>query len=87
MLYQEDKLSFIVWINIALGSTLGSAGAAPVPNAGVIMLITVWETALPGFAVPDAIAYVQVIICIFYFILVLMVLICYCMNCRRLVLL
>jgi hypothetical protein len=32
------------------------------------MLITVWETALPGFAVPDAIAYVQVIICIFYFI-------------------
>jgi Na+/H+-dicarboxylate symporter len=38
---QEDKLSVVVWINIALGSTLGSAGAAPVPNAGVIMLITV----------------------------------------------
>jgi len=23
------------------------------------MLITVWETALPGYSVPDAIAYVQ----------------------------
>ena len=57
---QEDKLTIIAWINIALGSTLGSAGAAPVPNAGVVMLITVWETALPGFSVPDAIAYVQV---------------------------
>lgn len=57
----EDKLTIIAWINIALGSTLGSAGAAPVPNAGVVMLITVWETALPGFSVPDAIAYVQAI--------------------------
>lgn len=66
---------------MAIGASLGSAGTAPVPNAGacgiksfhicsvitsyywsaIIMLITVWETALPGTSVPDAIAYVQAI--------------------------
>jgi Na+/H+-dicarboxylate symporter len=51
----------VTWINVALGASLGSAGSAPVPNAGVIMLITVWETAFAGYAVPDAIAYVQAV--------------------------
>lgn len=57
----QRKLNIATWINVGLGSTLGSAGAAPVPNAGVVMLITVWETAFPGYAVPDAISYVQAI--------------------------
>lgn len=47
------------WVNVGLASSLGSAGAAPVPNAGIVMLITVWETALPGYSVPDVIAYIQ----------------------------
>lgn len=82
----ERKLNIGTWINVGLGSSLGSAGAAPVPNAGrprgcnvhwyfpnsrhlvlslvfsitgIVMLITVWETAMPGYSVPDAIAYVQ----------------------------
>lgn len=55
----EDKLDIATWINVGLASSLGSAGAAPVPNAGIVMLITVWETALPGYSVPDTIAYVQ----------------------------
>ena len=57
----EDKLDVVTWINVALGASLGSAGSAPVPNAGVIMLITVWETAFAGYEVPDAIAYVQAV--------------------------
>lgn len=57
----EDKLDVVTWINVALGASLGSAGSAPVPNAGVIMLITVWETAFAGYSVPDAIAYVQAV--------------------------
>lgn len=48
------------WVNIALGSSLGSVGAAPVPSAGMVTLITVWQTAFPGEDIPDAIAYVQV---------------------------
>ena len=57
----EDKLDVVTWVNVALGASLGSAGSAPVPNAGVIMLITVWETAFAGEVVPDAIAYVQAV--------------------------
>jgi hypothetical protein len=30
----ENKLNFFTWVNVALGSTLGSIGAAPVPSAG-----------------------------------------------------
>lgn len=57
----QNKLSIATWINVGVASSLGSAGAAPVPNAGIIMLITVWETAIPGYNVPDAIAYIQAI--------------------------
>jgi Na+/H+-dicarboxylate symporter len=57
----ENKLDIVTWVNVALGASLGSAGSAPVPNASVIMLITVWETAFAGYAVPDAIAYVQAV--------------------------
>lgn len=57
----EGKLDIVTWVNVALGASLGSAGSAPVPNAGVIMLITVWETAFAGYSVPDAIAYVQAV--------------------------
>ena len=30
----EKKLTIATWVNVGLGSSLGSAGAAPVPNAG-----------------------------------------------------
>lgn len=30
----EKKLNFLTWVNVALASTLGSIGAAPVPSAG-----------------------------------------------------
>lgn len=48
------------WLNVAIGSTLGSIGAAPVPSAGLVILITVWETVFPGKEIPQAVAYVQV---------------------------
>jgi Na+/serine symporter len=55
-----DTLSPFTWINIALCSSLGSVGAAPVPSAGMVTLITVWQTVFPSDDVPEAIAYVQV---------------------------
>ena len=30
----SGKLNFFTWVNVALASTLGSVGAAPVPSAG-----------------------------------------------------
>ena len=37
-----------------------SVGAAPVPSAGLVTMITVWQTAFPEYDVPSAISYVQV---------------------------
>jgi Na+/H+-dicarboxylate symporter len=53
-------MTAFTWINIALCCSLGSVGAAPVPSAGMVTLITVWQTVFPSHDVPEAIAYVQV---------------------------
>jgi Na+/H+-dicarboxylate symporter len=53
-------MNAVSWLNVAIGSTLGSIGAAPVPSAGLVILITVWETVFPGKEIPQAVAYVQV---------------------------
>jgi Na+/H+-dicarboxylate symporter len=37
-----------------------SVGAAPVPAAGLVTMITVWQTAFPEYDVPSAISYIQV---------------------------
>ncbi|OQR99822.1 dicarboxylate/amino acid:cation (Na or H) symporter (DAACS) family protein [Thraustotheca clavata] len=39
-------------------SLLGSMGTAPVPNAGLIMLITVWKTVFPNIPLPHSFVYV-----------------------------
>ncbi|OQS02872.1 dicarboxylate/amino acid:cation (Na or H) symporter (DAACS) family protein [Thraustotheca clavata] len=39
-------------------SLLGSMGTAPVPNAGLIMLLTVWKTVFPDIALPHSFVYV-----------------------------
>eukprot|EP00602_Paraphysomonas_sp_CaronLab_P005310 CAMPEP_0185017614 /NCGR_PEP_ID=MMETSP1103-20130426/547_1 /TAXON_ID=36769 /ORGANISM="Paraphysomonas bandaiensis, Strain Caron Lab Isolate" /LENGTH=356 /DNA_ID=CAMNT_0027547109 /DNA_START=469 /DNA_END=1539 /DNA_ORIENTATION=+ len=57
----QSNFDISTWVNVGLGASLGSAGTAPVPNAAIVMLITVWETAVPHESVPDAIAYVQAI--------------------------
>mmetsp|Transcript_10806 Transcript_10806/g.16437 ORF Transcript_10806/g.16437 Transcript_10806/m.16437 type:complete len:570 (-) Transcript_10806:236-1945(-) len=59
--HYENKVNAFTWVNVALGSTLGSVGAAPVPSAGLVTMITVWQTAFPNYDVPSAIAYVQAI--------------------------
>lgn len=64
--YHMNALS---WLNVAIGSTLGSIGAAPVPSAGLVILITVWETVFPGKEIPQAVAYVQVFLLFFFYFL------------------
>ena len=53
-------MNAVSWLNVAIGSTVGSIGAAPVPSAGLVILITIWETVFPGKEIPHAVAYVQV---------------------------
>ncbi|KDO18446.1 hypothetical protein SPRG_16223 [Saprolegnia parasitica CBS 223.65] len=42
-------------------SLIGSMGTAPVPNAGLVMLMTVWKTVFPTIALPSAFVYVVAI--------------------------
>ena len=72
-LAHSDRLHMnaLSWLNVAIGSTLGSIGAAPVPSAGLVILITVWETVFPGKQIPQAVAYVQVR----YFILLILIIV------------
>lgn len=57
----EGSISAFTWVNVAIASSLGSVGAAPVPSAGIVTTITVWQTAFPRDEVPSAISYVQAI--------------------------
>ncbi|KDO25791.1 hypothetical protein SPRG_09087 [Saprolegnia parasitica CBS 223.65] len=42
-------------------SLLGCVGTAPVPNSGLIMLMTVWKTVLPNIPLPGAFIYIVAI--------------------------
>ncbi|OQR88494.1 dicarboxylate/amino acid:cation (Na or H) symporter (DAACS) family protein [Thraustotheca clavata] len=39
-------------------SLLGSMGTSPVPNAGLIMLLTIWKTIFPDISLPHSFVYV-----------------------------
>lgn len=41
--------------------TLGAVGASPIPNAGLVMIVTIWDTVFPGVPIPVQIAYIQAI--------------------------
>jgi Na+/H+-dicarboxylate symporter len=50
----------VTWNLIFLFVIFSSVGAAPVPAAGLVTMITVWQTAFPEYDVPSAISYIQV---------------------------
>ncbi|OQR87790.1 dicarboxylate/amino acid:cation (Na or H) symporter (DAACS) family protein [Achlya hypogyna] len=56
-----DHIGLPQWIVLYFVSILASMGTAPVPNSGLVMLITVWKTVLPGDALPAAFSYVVAI--------------------------
>ncbi|OQR82278.1 dicarboxylate/amino acid:cation (Na or H) symporter (DAACS) family protein [Thraustotheca clavata] len=39
-------------------SLLGSMGTAPVPNAGLVMLLTTWKTVFPNIPLPHSFVYI-----------------------------
>lgn len=47
-----DQLDFSKYILIVIVSTIGSAGAAPVPNAGLVLIITAFNTVFGGEGEP-----------------------------------
>ena len=48
-------------ILILLVSTLGAIGASPIPNAGLVMILTIWEAVFQGRTIPPEVAYLQAI--------------------------
>ena len=48
---------------LAIVSTLGAVGASPIPNSGIVMILTIWSAVFPELDVPTEIAYVQVLCC------------------------
>lgn len=49
---QGDQLDFATYLLIIIVSTIGSAGAAPVPNAGLVLIITAYNTVFGGDGEP-----------------------------------
>ncbi|OQR81592.1 dicarboxylate/amino acid:cation (Na or H) symporter (DAACS) family protein [Thraustotheca clavata] len=55
---QEGNLGIPQIIVLFCVSWLGSMGTAPVPNAALVMLMTVWKTVLPNIPLPQSFVYV-----------------------------
>mmetsp|Transcript_18429 Transcript_18429/g.24053 ORF Transcript_18429/g.24053 Transcript_18429/m.24053 type:complete len:526 (+) Transcript_18429:65-1642(+) len=49
---QGSELNFSTYLLIVIVSTIGSAGAAPVPNAGLVLIITAYNTVFGGEGEP-----------------------------------
>ncbi|KDO23876.1 hypothetical protein SPRG_10023 [Saprolegnia parasitica CBS 223.65] len=61
MVYMEGMLSELTTPKLVILfciSLVGSMGTAPVPNAGLIMLLTVWKTVFPTAPLPHSFVYV-----------------------------
>lgn len=46
---------------IVIVSTVGAVGAAPVPSAGMVMVITIWNSVFPSTPLPDSFSYILAI--------------------------
>ncbi|KAG9411667.1 hypothetical protein AC1031_017305 [Aphanomyces cochlioides] len=53
-----DKLTPLRWIFIFIVGWLGSMGTAPVPNGGMVYLMTLWTTCFPSVTLPPSFAVV-----------------------------
>ncbi len=57
----DIALDLATVISIVIASTLGSMGNAPVPQAGLIMTMTIWATVFPQIPLPETYAYIMAI--------------------------
>ncbi|OQS03456.1 dicarboxylate/amino acid:cation (Na or H) symporter (DAACS) family protein, partial [Thraustotheca clavata] len=57
----QDKLGVPQIVVLFFVSLLGCMGTAPIPQAGLVMLMTVWRTVLPNEELPHAFTYVVAI--------------------------
>ncbi|GAB5354235.1 hypothetical protein AAMO2058_000102200 [Amorphochlora amoebiformis] len=56
-----DQVTAGTLITILLVSTVGAVGASPIPNAGLVMIVTIWEAVFSGIEIPNQVAYLQAI--------------------------
>ncbi|KAF0691355.1 Aste57867_17396 [Aphanomyces stellatus] len=54
----SDELTPTRYFMLFLGSLLGSMGTAPVPNAGLVYILTLWATCFPKTSLPPSFAWV-----------------------------
>eukprot|EP00466_Bigelowiella_natans_P002765 jgi/Bigna1/130418/aug1.11_g5126 len=56
-----DEVTSGTLLTILLVSTVGAVGASPIPNAGLVMIVTIWEAVFSGIKIPNQVAYLQAI--------------------------
>jgi len=57
----KDQVDAGTLMLVLLVSTLGAIGASPIPNSGLVMILTIWEAVFPGVPIPPEVAYLQAI--------------------------
>lgn len=40
-------------------TTLGAVGASPIPNAGLVIIVSMWEAVFPGIPMPSQISWIM----------------------------
>jgi len=58
---RSDELTAALYITIVIASTIGATGASPIPNLGLVVLVTIWDAAFPGVEIPPQVSYVLAI--------------------------
>ena len=53
-----EELGGVQMFLIVVVATVGSVGSAPVPSAGIVMIITVWNSIFPHIELPSTFSYI-----------------------------
>jgi Na+/H+-dicarboxylate symporter len=46
-------------IILVIVTTLGAVGASPIPNAGLVIIVSMWESVFPGVPMPSQISWIM----------------------------
>lgn len=55
----EDELTFVNFLLVGIMGTIGAVGAAPVPAAGLVVLITTYNTVFSATGLPSTFSYIM----------------------------
>lgn len=52
------SLDVLKRVILAIVTTLGAIGASPIPNAGLVILVSIWEAVFPGVPLPPQVSWI-----------------------------